>query len=47
LEVRPIVDNDEGPKGENIDENEDDVEDNDDYPTFLYESIPWIVCIKH
>jgi len=34
LEVPPIVDNDQGPKGEDIDENEDAMEDNDDYPTF-------------
>ncbi|KOM37937.1 hypothetical protein LR48_Vigan03g131900 [Vigna angularis] len=34
LEVPPIVDNDEGPRGEDIDENEDHVEDKDDYPAF-------------
>ena len=34
LEVPPIVDNDQGPKGEDIHENEDAMEDNDDYPTF-------------
>jgi len=34
LEVPPIVDNDQGRRGEDIDENEDAMEDNDDYPTF-------------
>ena len=34
LEVPPSVDNDQGPRGEDVDENEDAMKDNDDYPTF-------------
>jgi len=32
LEVPPIVDNDEGHGGDNINENEDHLEEEDDYP---------------
>jgi len=32
--IPPIVDNDQGPRREDIDKNEDAMEDNDDYSTF-------------
>jgi len=44
LEVPPIVDNDEGHGEEDINENEDHVEEEDDYPAFN-EGFPWIVCL--
>jgi len=34
LEVPAIVDNDEGHGGDDINENEDHMEDDNDYPTF-------------